>query len=143
MTTGFVAFGVLVPVFAQVLGRALGSRAVVGSVTVAGLATLGVALTPLSVEGGTTVDTLHAIVAGTGYVAMAATPALAARTLGPSRAATASYAVSAVSALGLVGSLVAPDLAGLCQRAGLGVVDAWFAVTAVALLRRGRISSGA
>jgi hypothetical membrane protein len=141
MSAGMVTFGVLVPVFARALGRATGSRAVTTSVTVAGLATVGVALTPLSLEGGTAVDVLHAVAAGTGYLAMAVTPALAARTFRPGPVRTASYAVTAVSAAGLVASLLVPDVAGLGQRVGLTVVDAWFAATAVALLRRARIAS--
>ncbi len=138
MTSGFVAFGVVMPVFAQALGRSLGSRAVTAAVTVAGLTTLGVALTPLSIEGGTTIDTLHAIAAGSGYVAMAVTPALAARAMPTGGVAATSYAVSAVSALALIGSLAQPDLAGFCQRLGLGVVDVWLATAAVVLLRRAR-----
>lgn len=141
MTVGLVGFGVLLPVFAQVLGRATGSRAVTAAVTASGLTTLGVALTPLSLEGGTTVDALHYLAAGTGYVATAVAPALAARAQLRGPAAAASYAVTGVSAAALLCSVVLPQTAGLCQRLGLGVVDVWFATTAVVLLRRGRLAS--
>lgn len=141
MSAGLVGFGVLLPVFARALGRASGSRAVTASVTTAGLATLGVALTPLSAEGGSAVDLLHGLAAGTGYLATAVSPALVARARLRGGAAAASYAVTGVSAAALVCSVAVPGAAGLCQRVGLTVVDVWFATTAAVLLRRGRLAS--
>lgn len=47
MTAAMVGFGVLTPVWARVLGRSLGSRAVRTSVTAAGVSTLAVAALPL------------------------------------------------------------------------------------------------
>jgi hypothetical protein len=141
MTAGFVGFGVLVPVFAQRLpGLVGGGRALRAAATVAGLSTLGVAALPLQeVEGGTG-DTLHAVAAGLGYLAMAATPALAAGPLwasGRRTAGAASAAVAVASAAALVTSVtVGPT--GLWQRVGLGVVDAWFAAVAINGLRADR-----
>jgi hypothetical protein len=141
MTAGFVAFGVLVPVFAQRLPTLVGAgTALRVAATVAGLSTLAVAALPLQeVEGGTG-DVLHAAAAGAGYVAMAASPLLAAgplRASGRRTAAAASVAVGAVSAASLLASVtVGPT--GLWQRIGLGVVDAWFASVAIAGLRAGR-----
>ena len=137
MTSGFVAFGVLVPLAAPVLARTVGSRGVLVTATVAGLTTLAVAATPLTVEEGTRQDALHAVWAGTGYVAMALTPLLAApslRRLGHRRAAALSVAVGLVSAACLAGTLVL-EWSGGAQRLGLGVVDAWLACVAVAALR--------
>ena len=139
MTGGLVAFGVLIPVWAVRLGQALDSRAVRNAVAVAGLATLGVALLPLTREGGQPQDVGHAVVAGTGYVAMALTPILAVaplRRLGHERAAAASATVGAVSATALVGTLLLADRSGGLQRLGLTVVDAWHVVAAVWMLRR-------
>jgi len=140
MTAGFLAFGVLVPAYAVVLGRELGARGAQVAATVSGLATLGVAALPLSRAGGQPVDAWHAVAAGTGYVGQALAPLLGARALGrrdpAGRARTASYAVSATAAVALVGSVLVPDLAGGLQRVGLTAVDAWFAAVAVHLLRR-------
>jgi hypothetical membrane protein len=142
MTAGLVAFGVLVPVWARTLGDRLGSPALRGVVTVAGLATLAVALLPLTREGGTTQDAAHAVVAGAGYVAMVATPLVAApllRRRGHGRAAALSWVVGAVSAGALVGTLLVGEQgqvgSGGLQRLGLTVVDAWHVVAAVAVLR--------
>lgn len=142
MTAGFVAFGVLVPVWARTLGSLLGSTTLRGVVTVAGLATLAVAALPLTQQGDTTQDALHAVAAGTGYMAMAATPLVAApllRQRGHGRAAALSLAVGAVSALSLVGTLLVGEDgqvgSGGLQRLGLTVVDAWHVATAGAVLR--------
>jgi hypothetical membrane protein len=143
MTAGFVTFGLLVPAWARALGDRLGSAALRRVVTTAGLATLAVAAFPVTQEGGTTRDALHAVAAGTGYLAMAATPLVAApllRRRGLHRAAAASVAVGLVSAGALVGTVVVGDDgplgSGGLQRLGLTVVDAWHVAAAVAVLRR-------
>ena len=145
MTAGFVTFGVLVPVWARELGRRWESPALRAVVTVAGLATLGVAALPVTQEGGTLQDALHAVAAGTGYLAMAATPLVAApllRRRGRTRAAAASVAVGLVSAGCLVGTAVVGDDGALgsggLQRLGLTVVDAWHVVTAAGVLAAAR-----
>lgn len=144
MTGGLVAFGLLAPVWARTLGARLRSPALRGVVTLAGLATLAVAALPLTREGGTTQDALHAVAAGTGYVAMAATPLVAApllRRRGHRRAAALSVAVGTVSAAALVGTLLVGEDgqvgSGGLQRLGLTVVDAWHVAAAVAVLRGG------
>jgi hypothetical protein len=134
MTAGFVGFGVLLPVFAQRLPRLLGAgRPLQASMWVAGVSTLAVAALPLQREPGGTGDLLHAVAAGTGYLAMAASPALAAGALRRGSRRTASWASAAVSAAS-AGALVASVTVGptgLWQRVGLGVVDLWFASCAV------------
>jgi hypothetical membrane protein len=134
MTAGFLAFGLLVPVYAGPLGARLG-RPVQAAVTVSGLATLAVAALPLSRATGQPVDAWHAVAAGTGYVAQAVAPLLGGRRLGPGAARTASYAVSAVAALCLVASVLQGGATGLLQRTGLTAVDLWYAVVALHLLR--------
>ena len=143
MTAGLVAFGVLVPVWARVLGDRLGSPALRRVVATAGLAALAVALLPLTREGGTLQDALHTVAAGIGYVAMAATPLVAApllRRRGHSHAAAASVAVGILSATSLVATLVVGEDgtvgSGGFQRLGLTVVDAWHVVAATAVLSR-------
>lgn len=139
MTTGFVVFGLLLPVWAWQLGRELDSKALRNAAAAAGVATLVVALLPLTREEGQTQDTLHAVAAGVGYVAMALTPLLAAgplRRMGYDRAAGSSAVVGVVSALALVGTALVADRSGGLQRLGLGVVDLWHVATAVWVLRR-------
>lgn len=136
MTAGFAVFGLLVPVYAAGLGRVLRSPAVRAAATVSGLATLAVAALPLSRAGARPVDTWHAVAAGTGYLGQALAPLLAARVLPGARDRLASYAVGAVAAACLVGSVALPDLTGLLQRTGLTVVDTWFVVAALRLRRR-------
>ncbi len=128
MTAGFAAFGVLVPVFA----RQLEPRALRVAATTSGLATLGVALAPLSAAGGTTSDRVHYAAAALGYVAQAASPLVGATAL-PRPAV--SRTVGALAGASLVASLVDSERTGLWQRLGLGLVDAWFVVLAVRLLR--------
>jgi hypothetical protein len=141
MTAGFVGFGALLPVFAPRLPALLGAGpALRVAATVAGVSTLAVAALPLQeVEGGPG-DAWHAVAAGVGYLAMAASPSLAAVPLwvgGRRTAAAASASIGALSAGALVASVtVGPT--GLWQRVGLGVVDAWFAVVAGWALRSGR-----
>lgn len=138
MNTGFVAFGVLIPVWALAVGRLLG-RPVAVAVAVAGLATLAVGALPLTREGGQPQDLAHAVAAGIGYVGMALTPLLAAgplRRLGHPRAAATSAVVGAVSVLALIGSVLILDRSGGLQRLGLTVVDAWHVVVASWVLRR-------
>lgn len=137
MTAALVGFGVLAPVWAGTLGRSLGSTGARLSVTAAGVTTLGVAAFPLGAAYG---DGPHAVAAGLGYLAMAATPVLAARHL-TGRWRQASYAVGAVSAACLV-LTTGGHATGALQRSGLGVVDAWFVAAAVRELRRGKAASG-
>ncbi len=140
MTAGLVAFGVLVPVYAAALGRALSSRGVRAAATASGLATLAVAALPLSREGGQPVDAWHAVAAGCGYAAQVLAPLLAGRHL-PGREGAVAYAVAAVAALALVGSLLVPGLTGLLQRTGLTIVDVWFVAVAARLLRASGVSA--
>jgi hypothetical protein len=125
MSFGFVAFGVGVSLHGLALREALpGSRAWVAAV-VTGLATLGVAATPLDVSD--TVDALHGLFATTGYVALAALPVVTRRT-------PAAVACTAFIAACLV---LTPflDANGLLQRAGLTAGDLWIIWTASAILR--------
>ena len=136
MTACFVAFGVLVPVWARTLARELDVPALRPVVTVAGLATLAVAALPLTREGGQPQDAAHAAAALTGYVAMAITPLVAARGLRRRWSRQASLLVGATSAYALVWSVVTGS--GGHQRLGLTVVDAWHVAVACSVLVRRR-----
>ena len=140
MTVCFVVFGVLVPVWAPTVARELGAPSLRPAVTVAGLATVAVAALPLTRDPGGTQDLLHALAAGTGYVAMAMTPLLAVgalRRAGRRTAAALSGLAGVVSASALVLTVVA-EQSGLFQRLGLGVVDLWHVVVAGWVLTRRR-----
>jgi hypothetical membrane protein len=127
MTFGFVAFGVGVPLFGLALRRALpGSRAWIAAV-VTGVATIGVALTPLDLSDG--VDRLHGIAAGTGYASLALLPILAGLAMG----SRCSVAVGLLIGLCLVGTFV-DQVNGLAQRTGLTLGDLWILWTARAIL---------
>ncbi len=135
MTAGFVAFGVLVPVWARTLARELDRPALGAVVTIAGLATLAVAALPLTRQGGQPQDAGHAAAAVVGYLAMAATPIVAAGAL-PQRARRASVATGVVSVVALAVSVATGS--GGAQRLGLTVVDAWHVVLATSVLLRSR-----
>jgi hypothetical membrane protein len=136
MTAGLLGFGALAPFWAATLGRGLEDRAVRWSVTAAAVGTVGVAALPLGASWG---DGPHAVAAGASYLAMAGSPLWGGRALARQHrraAAVRSYATAAASAALLTASLVAGDHQGALQRAGLGVVDAWFVAMAVRELRR-------
>jgi len=137
MTTALAIFGVTVPVFAPVLVDALGAnKALQGSVSLAGLATLGIAAVPLSLSGEGIADVVHGTLASLGYFGMALSPILGGIALyrrGATRAAAASGIVGVVSAASLAATVFVSDV-GLFQRLGLGVVDAWLTINAISIL---------
>jgi hypothetical membrane protein len=138
MTVAFVGFGVTVPVFAPTLADELGAgRVLTATVSVAGVATLGIAAVPLSRSGGGIEDIAHATLATLGYIGMALSPlaaAVALRRQGRIAAAAASVLVGAVSAVSLAATPFVSSYTGLFQRLGLGVVDTWLVVMAVWVL---------
>lgn len=134
MTAGFVTFGVSLPVYAWALRSGVPGRAWI-TAAATGVATLAVAATPL--DRSDTVDRLHAVFAGIGYLTLAATPLLAARPLlamGHRRLARAGVAAGVTSALALAATTTGLP-AGLFQRVGLTVSDAWIIATALAITR--------
>lgn len=122
MTAGFVAFGIGVPLFGLALKRQ-GSPAWPAAVAT-GLATLGVAATPL--ETSKAVDLLHGAFATIGYATLAATP-----WLGGGRG---SKVLAVLSGTALAATVLGP-YHGLLQRVGLTIGDAWIAAQAVRLMR--------
>lgn len=134
MTAGFVTFGVSLPVYAWALRSRVPGRAWI-TAAATGVATLAVAATPL--DRSDTVDRLHAVFAGIGYLTLAATPLLAARPLlamGHRRLARTGIAAGVTSALALAATTSGLPT-GLFQRVGLTVSDAWIIATAVAITR--------
>lgn len=127
MTAGFVAFGVGVTAYAVGEMR----RTVTGpawmATLVGGLATIGVACTPL---GPTDDNPAHWAFAATGYLGVALAPVLA---VPRTRWAVAAGGVAAAC---LVATTVGDDVSGLFQRAGLTVAHTWIVASAV-----GRVSA--
>lgn len=133
MTSGFVAFGVGLPLYAVALRDAIGGKAWLAA-TATGLATLGVAAFPLDGPAG---DGAHALAAGAGYATLAAVPLLAARPLargGQIGWGRLSWAAGAASAACLLATVAGPA-SGLFQRLGLTIGDVWIVATAIRLLR--------
>lgn len=133
MTAGFVVFGVAVPIYAWALREAVGGPAWIAA-TATGLATLGVAATPL--DHSDVVDRLHGLLAGFGYLALAATPLLAARPLlaaGHRHLGVGAVVAGVVSAVALAATVLDVP-SGLFQRVGLTATDGWIVASAVAIL---------
>lgn len=136
MTAGFVVFGVGLPLYGSALRRTLPGPAWVLA-TATGLATLGVAATPLGSPAG---DALHGTFAALGYATLAAVPLAAAGPLaamGRRRWAQWSVLAGLASAACLAATVLGPRH-GLFQRAGLTIADAWVVVSAVDMVRHGR-----
>jgi hypothetical membrane protein len=126
MTGGFVVFGLSMVAFSRAVRDAVGWLPA-ASVAATGIATLGVAATPLD----TGVDGLHGVFAFVGYATLAAAPLLAApRLRGGWRAV--SVVAGALTAASLAATVVGPA-SGLFQRTGLSIGDAWLAAIAVGM----------
>jgi hypothetical protein len=132
MSAAFVVFGVGVVLFGLTVAS-IWRRPLLGlDVSVSGLATLGVALFPLSAAGGGAEDTRHATCATVGYLTLALAPVLGRRAVGLPRLSLPFALLSAIFlALSTVGSLT-----GLWQRLGLSFGDAWLLVLAARLYDR-------
>lgn len=133
MTAGFLAFAGCAAVGSVALRRHVPGPAWI-AMAVNGAATVGVALTPL--DHSAAVDAGHALTATTGYVALAATPLLAARPLaaaGHRGLARASLATGVV-----VGACLAATAgvegSGLAQRIGITTGDAWLVAAGLAIV---------
>jgi hypothetical membrane protein len=136
MTAAFVVFSLGLAVYAFALRSTLAGPAWIAALTT-GVATLGVAACPL--DHSPTVDSLHGVFAGIGYVTLAACALASAVML--ARLGRKSWAVGAalagvLSALSLALTLTG-TLHGLFQRAGLTAGDIWIVASAIAIRRRG------
>ena len=135
MTAGFLCFGAGVGAYAVGARRALPGGVAAAAATTAA-ATVAVAAFPL---GGAAGDDAHAVAASVAYASLAAIPFLAARSLRASdsdAAAAASCTVGVTMAAALLASALVPSYAGLCQRVGLSIGDAWVAIGAARIIAR-------
>lgn len=142
MTSGMIAFGLALPVYAVALRRALPGPAWIAAAAT-GLSTLAVAAVPL--DRSDLVDTLHLVAAGTGYVTLAAVPLLARRHLvatGHPRLAALGVAMAGISAVSLPTSLLV-EQAGLFQRLGLTASDVFLMASVPMVVARLRSESTA
>ena len=145
MTAGFVLFGLGLPAYGVALRRVLPGAAWATAVAT-GLATLGVAATPL--DRSAFVDQLHGVFAGLGYLTLAATPLLAVRPLrarGHRLLARLGLAAGVLSGTALLLTLT-DGPTGAFQRLGLTVGDLWIMASAAAVvtgrLRRDLTATG-
>ncbi len=140
-----VVSGVALVAFAWALDRGLPGQGRTGPVlcAVAGVLTLAVAAVPCTDgcpgAGTTLLDTLHVGIAGTGYLALIATPlVVAGRIRGHApRLARWSVALGGLALAGFLTHTLGVGLVpGLSQRVFNTVADLWFVLAAVWLLRR-------
>ncbi len=122
MTAGFIGFGTAVPLAAVAFKQHLNGFAWIPTV-MTGLATLGVAATPLGTSAA--IDGWHGVFAGTGYITLAMIPL----TMLPELRGHQTARRLAITTAGVCGASLAATLAGpahgLFQRVGLSVGDAW------------------
>ena len=135
MTTGFIVFGIGVPLYAVTALRPTLPGPAWALATATGLATLGVAAVPI---GSPTRDVLHGAFAGVGYVTLAGTPAIASRAMARlGRRGWSRYSVvtGVVSATCLAATVLGRSN-GLLQRLGLAAGDLWIVLNAADILLR-------
>jgi hypothetical membrane protein len=135
MTVGFVTFGVGVGAFAVAVMWIIDTLTAL-ALGAAAASTLAVAALPLGVSD--TVDTLHGVAAGIGYVTLAFAPIAAygpLRRMGRARLAAAGSIVALVAALCLTASLTSGPT-GVFQRVGLTILDIWIVVVATLIAVR-------
>lgn len=138
MTAGFATFAAGMALYGQALRVVVPGPAWVAA-TVSGLATLGVAATPL--DRSPQIDTAHAVFAVVGYAAVSATPFLAGRQIGrgDARLLGRGGVVAGVVAAASLAMTSIGSADGLFQRLGLTVADAWILASALAVAS-GRVS---
>lgn len=130
VTAAFVAFAVGALAFAPLLARA--PRI---ALTVAGVATLGAAASPLGEVRGGTQDVVHLAFGATGYTALSVLPLLAAVRL-HGRARAASLLLGGLASACLLGTVPAEAVSGALQRIGFLAGHLWLAGAAVVFLVR-------
>ncbi len=133
MTLGLVVYGAALIGFG-VLGRATIGRNPAVAAIVTGVATLGVAATPL--DTSSIVDQLHGIAAVIGYVSLVALPVSLIPTLRRLRLTRLAYIAPHTSIIATLALLFSMDAStnGLWQRIGLTIVDVWLILVSAALL---------
>jgi MFS family permease len=129
MTAAFAAFAVGAVAFAPLLPRL--PRA---ALLLAGVATVGAALSPLGEVRGGRQDALHLAFGATGYVSLSLLPLLAARSL-RGRPRALSLLAGAVTSGCLLGTVPADAVSGVLQRAGFLSAHLWLAGAALGRLR--------
>ncbi len=124
MNVAFVAFAVAVGLAAGPLRRVVGTPSAT-AIGANALISIGIMLAPLGVSSDG--DRLHAVVAGLGYLTLAAAGPSAASVLARrSRAlAVASVAVGGITLASIAASLTIEGSKGFWQRAGITTTDAW------------------
>jgi hypothetical membrane protein len=127
MTAGFLTFGIAVPVAASALREHVRGPSWLPAI-VTGLATIGVAATPLGTSER--IDLLHGAAATTGYVSLACIPVVMLPALDSGRLRRAAWLTSGACAAALAATLIG-TAHGLFQRTGIVIGDAWLATACI------------
>ncbi len=138
LTAAFVAFAGGALAVAPVVGRRV-SRSARIALTLAAMATLGAAASPLGEVRGGRQDSVHLGLGAVGYTALSVLPLLAAaalRTRSP-RAAGLSLVLGLVTSGCLLATVPADAVSGALQRAGFLAGHLWLGGFAVAVLLSG------
>ena len=132
MNVAFTTFALAVGLAAAPLRSRLGAPTA-AAMSANALLSIGIMVAPLGKSRAS--DRVHGVVAGLGYLALAATAPSAAPTLAARQRtlARASIAVGVTSMACLVASLVRPEK-GFWQRAGITTTDAWMVLVGVLVL---------
>jgi len=129
MTAAFVGFGLGGLAFAPLLARP--ARV---ALTVASVATLGAALSPLGEVRGGRQDALHLAFGATGYLSLSLLPLLvSASASGAAR--RVALAAGVLTSACLLGTVPADAVSGALQRAGFLTAHLWLAGVALGRLR--------
>ena len=138
MSVAFLAFAVGALAVAPVVGRRIARPAQI-ALTVAALATLGGAASPLAEVRGGAQDAVHLTFGTTGYAAVSVLPLLAGWALRTrSRwGAGLSFLLGAVASGCLLATVPAEGVSGALQRAGFLAAHLWLVAFAVVVLVSG------
>ncbi|MEW6153353.1 MAG: DUF998 domain-containing protein [Actinomycetota bacterium] len=133
VSAALVVLGTGMLMFAAAVRQSAGGRWAASAAMVTGLATIGVAATPLGWTAA--VDDLHGVLAVAGYASLAAVPMLAARGARLPVPVRLSMAVGIAGLACLLASVIGTVAPGALQRAGLTIVHAWVVFVALRLAR--------
>ncbi len=149
LSLALLVTGVLLVPFAAMLHRRVPGTSVVGPLLLAwsGVTTAAVIFWPCTAGcpgmGTTFTDTMHVLVAGSGYIGLVTAPIAFSRRLWHTDPALARWSL-ALGVLALVGFIVrnagVDTYGGLQQRVFNTTADVWIAVIAVAVWRRTKVA---
>lgn len=130
MDSGLLTYAIAVPIAAFGLRKTIGTASAV-ALGLNGLLTFGVLAAPL--DRSDSVDQVHAVFAGSAYLALTAAILLSAGKLKPRWLRRATLVAGAITAVAL-GATALTEWSGFFQRLGLTTGDAWMITLSVMVL---------